>query len=70
MMQFLRSKRSSKHSSGSDGKGPRVSVELEKLRPFPYWMDLAPLADVVFVSKEFALDKGRLHFQNLFHLAP
>ncbi|KAH7719814.1 ketohexokinase [Aphelenchoides avenae] len=45
--------------SKSDGpKLPRISLELEKIRPFPFLEPLVPLADVLFVSKEFARSKS------------
>jgi hypothetical protein len=38
---------------------PRISVELEKLRPFPSLEQLIPLADLIFVSKDFAQSHGK-----------
>jgi hypothetical protein len=37
---------------------PAISAELEKLRPFPALEQLIPLADLLFVSKDFARSKG------------
>lgn len=37
-----------------------ISVELEKIRPYPLLEQLIPLADVIFVSKDFAQNKGKI----------
>uniref|UniRef100_A0A915BYH4 Carbohydrate kinase PfkB domain-containing protein n=2 Tax=Parascaris univalens TaxID=6257 RepID=A0A915BYH4_PARUN len=37
---------------------PRISIECEKVRPFPTMERAIPLVDVVFVSKDFARCKG------------
>uniref|UniRef100_F1L8D2 Ketohexokinase n=2 Tax=Ascaris TaxID=6251 RepID=F1L8D2_ASCSU len=37
---------------------PRISIECEKVRPFPTIERAIPLVDVVFVSKDFARYKG------------
>lgn len=36
----------------------KISVELEKIRPYPFLEQLIPLADVVFISKDYAIHKG------------
>jgi len=36
----------------------RISLELEKVRPFPWYAELVVLADVLFVSKDFAKSLG------------
>lgn len=51
MMEYVRNER-------KQAQFPRISVELERVRPFPWLEQLIPFADVIFMSKEFALHKG------------
>uniref|UniRef100_A0A914WBH5 Carbohydrate kinase PfkB domain-containing protein n=1 Tax=Plectus sambesii TaxID=2011161 RepID=A0A914WBH5_9BILA len=51
MMEHVRKHR------GSD-RLPRISVEIEKVRPAPTLEQLIPGADVVFLSKDFARSRG------------
>lgn len=37
---------------------PRISIELEKIRPAPWLEQLIPYADVIFMSKDYARSKG------------
>ncbi|KAI1723168.1 pfkB family carbohydrate kinase domain-containing protein [Ditylenchus destructor] len=37
---------------------PKISVELEKVRPYPYFEQLVPQPNVVFMSKDFARAQG------------
>ena len=41
---------------------PKISIELEKIRPPPWLEQLIPYADVIFMSKDYARSKGRSHF--------
>ncbi|KAI6241853.1 PfkB domain-containing protein [Aphelenchoides fujianensis] len=50
MLEYCRSKR--------DPARTRISLELEKIRPFPWYERMIPLADVLFVSKDFARNLG------------
>ncbi|KAI6222747.1 PfkB domain-containing protein [Aphelenchoides besseyi] len=50
MIEYCREKR--------DPTKTKLSVELEKVRPFPWYEKMAPLVDVLFVSKDFAKHLG------------
>ncbi|KAI6197914.1 PfkB domain-containing protein [Aphelenchoides besseyi] len=52
MIEYCREKR--------DPTKTKLSVELEKVRPFPWYEKMAPLVDVLFVSKDFAKHLGEL----------
>ncbi|VDM40440.1 unnamed protein product [Toxocara canis] len=51
MVEYIREQRGS-------AALPRISIECEKVRPFPTMERAIPLADVVFVSKDFAKCRG------------
>ncbi|KAI6174427.1 PfkB domain-containing protein [Aphelenchoides besseyi] len=52
MIEYCREKR--------DPTKTKLSVEFEKVRPFPWYEKMAPLVDVLFVSKDFAKHLGFL----------
>lgn len=39
---------------------PHLSIELEKIRAYPALEQLIPLADLIFVSKDFARNKSNI----------
>ena len=56
MLEFISERRKS-----LDLKRPMISVELEKIRPYPWLEQLIPYGDVIFISKDYARSKGNLY---------
>lgn len=57
MMEYVHSMRMS-NSNATYKSAIKISVELEKIRPYPMLEQLIPFADVIFLSKDFARSKG------------